>query len=400
MDGETAATGIVASAVGLDRPVGYRGPSRSEAGGGSCIPAGSSGSIRGGTFTDVVGRAPDGSIRIHKLLSENPEQYRDAAIQGIRDLLDLGKGDPLPDAVIDAVKMGTTVATNALLERKGTPTVLAVTRGLGDALADRLSEPARHLRAPHRAAGAALHEHDRDRGAIARRRRGRAAARSGARPRRSGAGVCRRLPRGRDRADARLPLPSARAGRGRDRGPGRLHPDLGEPPGQPADEDRRARRHHRGRRLPVADPAPVCRPRRRRDRRCPADVHAEQWRAGRRAAVPGQGRHPVRAGRRHRRRRQDRGPGRAGEDRRLRHGWHLDRRHPLCRRLRARLRHRGGRRAHPGADDEDPHRGRGRRVDHQLRWPALPGRPRECGRQSRPGLLPPRRPAWPSPTPT
>ena len=89
---------------------------------------------RGGTFTDVVGRAPDGSIRIHKLLSENPEQYRDAAIQGIRDLLDLGKGDPLPDAVIDAVKMGTTVATNALLERKGTPTVLAVTRGLGDGL--------------------------------------------------------------------------------------------------------------------------------------------------------------------------------------------------------------------------------------------------------------------------
>ena len=89
---------------------------------------------RGGTFTDVVGRAPDGSIRIHKLLSENPEQYRDAAIQGIRDLLGLGRDQPLPDAAIEAVKMGTTVATNALLERKGTPTVLAITRGLGDAL--------------------------------------------------------------------------------------------------------------------------------------------------------------------------------------------------------------------------------------------------------------------------
>ncbi|MEK0083196.1 hydantoinase B/oxoprolinase family protein [Benzoatithermus flavus] len=89
---------------------------------------------RGGTFTDVVGRAPDGSIRIHKLLSENPEQYKDAAIQGIRDLLGLGKNEKLPDAIIDAVKMGTTVATNALLERKGTPTVLAITRGLGDAL--------------------------------------------------------------------------------------------------------------------------------------------------------------------------------------------------------------------------------------------------------------------------
>jgi 5-oxoprolinase (ATP-hydrolysing) len=89
---------------------------------------------RGGTFTDVVGRAPDGSIRIHKLLSENPGQYPDAAIQGIRDLLGLQRGEPLPEAAIEAVKMGTTVATNALLERKGTSTVLAITRGLGDAL--------------------------------------------------------------------------------------------------------------------------------------------------------------------------------------------------------------------------------------------------------------------------
>src|SRR6476659_10015841 len=89
---------------------------------------------RGGTFTDVVGRAPDGAIRIHKLLSENPEQYADAAIQGIRDLLGLAKGEPLPDSAVEAVKMGTTVATNALLERKGTPTVLAITRGLRDAL--------------------------------------------------------------------------------------------------------------------------------------------------------------------------------------------------------------------------------------------------------------------------
>src|SRR4051794_30865704 len=86
---------------------------------------------RGGTFTDVVGKAPDGTIRIHKLLSENPEHYRDAAIQGIRDLLGLAKGDPLPDEVIEAVKRGTTVATTALLERRGTPTVLAIPRGLG-----------------------------------------------------------------------------------------------------------------------------------------------------------------------------------------------------------------------------------------------------------------------------
>ncbi len=89
---------------------------------------------RGGTFTDIVARAPDGTIRVHKLLSENPEQYEDAALQGIRDLFGLGRADPLPEAAIEAVKMGTTVATNALLERKGAPTVLAITRGLGDAL--------------------------------------------------------------------------------------------------------------------------------------------------------------------------------------------------------------------------------------------------------------------------
>ena len=89
---------------------------------------------RGGTFTDVVARAPDGAIKVHKLLSDNPEHYRDAALQGIRDVLGLAADAPLPDAEIDAIKMGTTVATNALLERKGTPTVLAITRGLGDAL--------------------------------------------------------------------------------------------------------------------------------------------------------------------------------------------------------------------------------------------------------------------------
>ena len=74
---------------------------------------------RGGTFTDVVGRAPDGSLHTHKLLSENPEAYEDAALQGIRDLLQLDDGQPVPEDSIDAVKMGTTVATNALLERKG-----------------------------------------------------------------------------------------------------------------------------------------------------------------------------------------------------------------------------------------------------------------------------------------
>jgi 5-oxoprolinase (ATP-hydrolysing) len=89
---------------------------------------------RGGTFTDVVGKRPDGSLVTHKLLSENPEQYRDAAVAGIRHLLGLQPGQPVTPALVDCVKMGTTVATNALLERKGEPTLLVTTAGFGDAL--------------------------------------------------------------------------------------------------------------------------------------------------------------------------------------------------------------------------------------------------------------------------
>jgi 5-oxoprolinase (ATP-hydrolysing) len=89
---------------------------------------------RGGTFTDVVARAPDGGLRVQKLLSADPEHYDDAAIEGMRRHFGLAPGEALPSERIAAVKMGTTVATNALLERKGEPTVLAITRGLGDAL--------------------------------------------------------------------------------------------------------------------------------------------------------------------------------------------------------------------------------------------------------------------------
>ena len=78
---------------------------------------------RGGTFTDVIGRRPDGRLAAHKLLSENPEAYRDAAVAGIRHLLGLRPREPIPAARIGAVKMGTTVATNALLERKGERTL-------------------------------------------------------------------------------------------------------------------------------------------------------------------------------------------------------------------------------------------------------------------------------------
>ena len=89
---------------------------------------------RGGTFTDIVARKPDGTLLTHKLLSENPERYQDAAIQGIRELLNLGPDEAIPAHKIEAVKMGTTVATNALLERKGDRTVLVTTAGFRDAL--------------------------------------------------------------------------------------------------------------------------------------------------------------------------------------------------------------------------------------------------------------------------
>src|SRR5258707_5851808 len=89
---------------------------------------------RGGTFTDVVARRPDGHLFTHKLLSEDPGRYADAAVEGIRKALSLRKEEAIPSEIIEAVKMGTTVATNALLERKGERTALFITRGFRDAL--------------------------------------------------------------------------------------------------------------------------------------------------------------------------------------------------------------------------------------------------------------------------
>jgi 5-oxoprolinase (ATP-hydrolysing) len=89
---------------------------------------------RGGTFTDIVARKPDGTLATAKLLSEDPEHYPDAAVEGIRRFFGLAEGELLPDGMIDAVKMGTTVATNALLERAGEATLLVITQGFADAL--------------------------------------------------------------------------------------------------------------------------------------------------------------------------------------------------------------------------------------------------------------------------
>ena len=89
---------------------------------------------RGGTFTDIVARQPDASLITHKLLSDNPEQYNDAAVAGIRYLLGLSEDEVIPAERVSSVKMGTTVATNALLERKGEKTALVTTKGFRDAL--------------------------------------------------------------------------------------------------------------------------------------------------------------------------------------------------------------------------------------------------------------------------
>ncbi len=89
---------------------------------------------RGGTFTDVVARRPDDTLAVHKLLSEDPGRYTDPAVAGIRRLLGVQEGAPIPAERISVVRLGTTVATNALLERKGEPTVLVITRGFADAL--------------------------------------------------------------------------------------------------------------------------------------------------------------------------------------------------------------------------------------------------------------------------
>lgn len=107
---------------------------------------------RGGTFTDIVARRPDGQLQVHKLLSENPDRYADAPIQGIREILGLDDDAPIPAEQIEVVKMGTTVATNALLERKGDPTVLLITKGFKDALRigyqNRPDIFARHIQLP------------------------------------------------------------------------------------------------------------------------------------------------------------------------------------------------------------------------------------------------------------
>ena len=214
---------------------------------------------RGGTFTDVVGRRPDGTLAAHKLLSENPEAYRDAAVQGIRDLLGLAKGEPIPPGRVGAVKMGTTVATNALLERKGDRTLLLTTKGFRDAL--RIGYQARpkifakHIIKPEMLFERVVEVDERVRadGTI-ERELDLAAVRAELEARHG-----RRHQGGRDRVHARLPLSGAREARREARARHGLPAGVGQPRGVAADQAGGPRRHHRGRRLSLADPAPLCR---------------------------------------------------------------------------------------------------------------------------------------------
>ncbi len=348
---------------------------------------------RGGTFTDVVARTPEGAIRVHKLLSDNPEQYEDAALEGIRQLLRLAPDQPIPASSIDAVKMGTTVATNALLERRGEPTVLAITAGLGDALRigyqHRPDIFARHIVLPEMlyADVVEIDERVRADGTVER-------------PidlTKAKADLAASLARGR-RALAIVLMHGYRH-HAHELALAELARALGFTQVSVSHQVSPLMKLVSRGDTTVVDAylSPILR--RYVDRiagsarRGPADVHAIERRAGRRPALPGQGRHPVRPGRRHRRRRAGRRARRVRAHHHVRHGRDVDRCRPLRGRVRAHLRVRGGGRAPARADDGDPHGRGGRRLDPDLRWRALPGRAGVRRRQSRPRLLSARRAA-------
>ena len=300
---------------------------------------------RGGTFTDIVGRAPDGALVDAQAALREPGAVPrrggrrhpptcsasppDAPIPAERDR----RGEDGHDGRHQRAARAQGRAARCSSSRAASRDALRIGYQNRPRLFDR------HIVLPE-----LLYERV-DRGRRARRRARRGRARRSTRPRSRAelrAALRRRLRARRDRAYARLPLPRARARAGRARARDRLRAGLGVARGQPADEARRARRHHGRRRLPLADPAPLRRSGRRRAAgRARCYFMQSIGRPDRRAALPGQGRDPVRPGRRHRRRGAH-GGGRAGFDRdhRLRHGRHVDRRVALRRRVRARVRDR------------------------------------------------------------
>ena len=215
---------------------------------------------RGGTFTDVVARDPNGRIQARKVLSDNPGAYDDAALEGIRQFLGIASDAPIPCERIGAVKMGTTVATNALLERKGDATALVITRGLEDQLeigyqarpdifARRIVKPEMLYTPCHRSGRA----HPRGWHGRTSVGQGEASPRSRSRAR-------RRHRQHRDCSDACLCASRAREASRADRARGRFHPDLGQPPGLAADQDCRPWRHDGGGCLFIARAETLCRP--------------------------------------------------------------------------------------------------------------------------------------------
>jgi 5-oxoprolinase (ATP-hydrolysing) len=219
---------------------------------------------RGGTFTDIVARRPDGSIATHKLLSDNPDYYRDAALAGMRHVLGIASHAPIPVERIAAVHMGTTVATNALLERTGERTVLFITRGFGDALR------------------------------IAYQNRPKIFARQIVLPELLYSKVIEVEERIGAHGEVLVPLDVERTRRdleaAHDEGYRALAIVLMHGYRYPAHEQQvaaMARRHHRGRRLPVADPAALCRAGGVRIGRRAPKVHAIQRRPDGCSPLPG-----------------------------------------------------------------------------------------------------------------
>ena len=292
---------------------------------------------RGGTFTDIVARAPDGNLLTRKLLSENAESYEDAALAGIADLVGAPRGRTLPSQSIAGVRMGTTVATNALLERKGDPVLLITSYGFRDALeigyqarpkifARRIEKPSMlyasvaEVRERVRADGSV--ETPLDHAAVDGRASG--CARPGHQCRGDRVHACLRLSR---RMSARRPALARAAGFTQISASHEVSPLVklvgrGDTAVVDAYLSPLLRRY-------------VDRVAKRFDRRAfrPSNaqiaVHAVVRGADLRRPVPRQGRHPVGAGGRRGGGGRDRAGGRLRQDHRLRHGRHLDRRLPL-----------------------------------------------------------------------
>ncbi len=360
---------------------------------------------RGGTFTDVIGRRPDGTLVAHKLLSENPEAYRDAAVQGIRDLLGLAPGEPIPAGDGRCRQDGHDGRHQCAARAQGRAHAAAHHQGFPRRAQDRLPGAAEDFRQAHHQAGDAVRARGRGRRARARRRHGGARASTW---RRCAPSLRPRSPTASRRSRSCSCTPTAI--REHEQRVAALAREMGFAQVSVSHEVSPLIKLVGRGDTTVVDAylspilqryvAQVAREMGAARRPRPPHVHDVVRRAHRGRAVPGQGRDPVRAGGRRGRHGGDRTRGRLLAPDRLRHGRHLDRRVALRRRVRARVRDRGRGRAHARADDADPHGGGGRRLDPAFRRRALPRRARQRRRQSRARNATAAAGRSPSPTPT